>query len=285
MTMRVLALGLCAASAAAAAGPKLLPNVTICHKLCPQCEHFKGDNPADCPCDACWPGSAVNTTSDTSCTCFAKLGMCKAGEAPKVRARSAWTRGLSGSAAAACRRPHLDLMVAGSACCRLIIVGGDVVGSIHPARSARVAGRRRTTRAIVSRRSASASRRRRCQLIRAATRTTILATTRPSALGASRRSARARPGPAGPAPASPTPRTTPVTASLSSACARPARSPSTRPARSVRAAGRRAITLVTASPPSASATRPRLERSLHKRYLHCLMRLTLPRYRHICTVS
>ena len=83
MTMRVLALGLCAA-AAAAAGPKLLPNVTICHKLCPQCEHFKGDNPADCPCDACWPGSAVNTTSDQSCTCFAKLGMCKAGEKPKT---------------------------------------------------------------------------------------------------------------------------------------------------------------------------------------------------------
>jgi glucose uptake protein GlcU len=61
-----------------------LPTVTSCAKLCPQCADLPV-NPAiasACKCNACWPGSSLDDTSDKGCDCFAKLGFCKAGEKP-----------------------------------------------------------------------------------------------------------------------------------------------------------------------------------------------------------
>jgi outer membrane protein assembly factor BamB len=62
----------------------VLPNVTSCQQLCPQCATLPLDASiaSACKCDSCWPGSSLKDTSDKGCDCFAKLGFCKAGEKP-----------------------------------------------------------------------------------------------------------------------------------------------------------------------------------------------------------
>lgn len=59
-------------------GDGRLPTTSRCSTLCPDCSTL----PCDCPANACWPGSSVESTADHTCECFAKLSFCSPGTEP-----------------------------------------------------------------------------------------------------------------------------------------------------------------------------------------------------------